>query len=322
MLGGSIATTLLYIAAELRLADHLQSGPKSASQLASMTGANPSALHRVLRGMVVLGLLRSDADGFALTPLGGTLGGGMRTNARLMAHPVIQQAWSGLHHTVMTGQPAFDHVFGMDMAAYFVERPSLAELFNDFMGGITAEVAPLVVETYDFSDVDSIVDVGGGDGSLLRPILAAHEHTRGIVLDMSHVRAQAIQAIAADGLADRCRFVTADFFKDDLPRADVYLLKSVLHDWDDARCVAILEACRRAMPAHGRVLVIEGIVPDDAGSMTPDVVMSDLTMLAMDSGRERTLAEHRALLEQAGLCIHATSTTASGTTIVDVRIAV
>jgi hypothetical protein len=320
MLGGSMATTLLYIAAELRLPDLLQSGPQSASRLAAMTGANPNALQRVLRAMVVLGLLRSDADGFALTPLGGMLGA-MRTNARLMGHPVIQQAWSGLHHTVMTGQPAFDHVFGKDMAAYFVERPSIAELFNDFMGGITAEVAPLVVEAYDFGGVNAIVDVGGGDGSLLRPIVAANPHVRGIVLDLAHVRAQAIRAIAADGLADRCRFVTGDFFEDDLPPADAYLLKSVLHDWDDARCVAILEACRRAMPADGRVLVIEGIVADDPETVNPDVVMSDLTMLAMDTGRERTLDEHRALLEQAGLCIYATFTTAGGTTIVDARVA-
>jgi hypothetical protein len=320
MLGGSTATTLLYIAAELGLADLLASGPKSTQALAVATGANPNALGRVLRGLGVLGIVQPADGDFALTPLGETLRkdvpGSLRQTARLVAHPVIQQAWSGLFHTVITGQPAFDHVFGLDMPAYFVQRPSLAELFNDFMGGVTSEVAPAVVSAYDFSGISSIVDVGGGDGSLLRPILRANPRTRGIVLDLPHVRAQAIQAIAADGLAERCRFVTADFFHDDLPAADMYLLKSVLHDWDDVRSIRILEACRRAMPRDGRLLVIESPLSDNDA----EVVMSDLTMLAMDTGRERTIEEHRALLEAAGFRLERCLSTDGGPGILEARV--
>jgi orsellinic acid C2-O-methyltransferase len=329
MLAGSTATTLLYIAAELGLADLLDSGPRSSRDLALLTGANQNALHRVLRGLSVIGIvhpveilnLNQNEVGFALTPLGETLRRNapesMRKHARLVSHPVIQQAWSGLYHTVMTGQPAFDHVFGMDMASYFVQRPSLAELFNDFMGGVTAEVAPTVVAAYDFDGIRCIVDVGGGDGSLLRAILRANPDVRGIVVDLPHVRAQAIQAIAADRLAERCRFVTADFFHDSLPAADMYLLKSVLHDWDDERCVAILEACRRAMDPSARVLVVESPFVDDGADASAEVIMSDLTMLAMDTGRERTIDEHRALLEAAGFRLERVVPTHGGPSILE-----
>jgi hypothetical protein len=249
----------------------------------------------------VIGILSTDGEQFALAPLGEYLRsdvpGSMWPAARLMGNPIVTHAWGGLLQTVKEGGTAFEHALGTDFASYFLASPEFAAVFNAFMGGVTAHVAPAVVSAYDFSDVRSIVDVGGGNGTLLRAILRANPGISGLIYDLPHVEVQAEQNIAIDNLAGRCRFVAGDFFKNVPIAADAYLLKSVLHDWDDEACVSILRSCREAMRPDSRVLIVERPL-----SMDPEVVMSDLTMLAMvPGGRERTEAEYRRLLEQAGL---------------------
>jgi orsellinic acid C2-O-methyltransferase len=305
MLGGPTAASLLYVAAELGLADLVGQGHRTPAELAARTGADADALRRVLRGLAVLGVFgQPDGEHLELTALGDCLRadapGSLRATARLMGHPVVQRAWAALPEALMSGEVAFERALGTDFGAYFGDRPELAALFNAFMGGITVRVAPAVVAAYDFAPFGTVVDVGGGAGVLLRAILRAHPAARGTIVDLPHARAQAEQAIAADGLGDRCRFLAGDFFVGLPAGADAYLLKSVIHDWDDQQSIAILRVCRRAMGPASRLLLVERLL-SEGGPAEPDVVMSDLTMLTMTTGRERTEGEYRRLLEQAGL---------------------
>jgi hypothetical protein len=236
--------------------------------------------------------------------------------AKLVAHPIVGRAWGGLLHSVQTGQNAFQHAVGSDFATYFLGHPELARTFNSFMGSVTAEVTPAVVSAYDFGDLQTLVDVGGGIGTLLRAILRTYPTASGCVMDLPHVEAQAEQAIADDNLAGRCHFAAGDFFEHVPPAADAYLLKSVLHDWDDAACIAILRSCRAAMRPESRVLIVERPLTLDA-----DVIMSDLTMLTMvPGGRERTEAAYVSLLDQAGLRLERVVSTSVNVNVFDARL--
>jgi len=305
MLGGATASSLLYIAAELGLCDLLASGPLSSAELVERTGAHADALTRVLRGLSTIGVLSTDDDGltYSLAPLGNALRSdvpdSVLVSARLMAHPIASRAWGGLLHTVKTGEAAFDHAMGADFATYMEADPEFGQAFNAFMSGVTAGVVPAVISAYDFTGIQTLVDVGGGTGTLLRAILRSYPAASGLVFDLPHAEAQTEQAIAFDNLAGRCRFVGGDFYERVPSGADAYLLKSVLHDWDDDSCVAILKSVRTAMRPDSRLLIVERPL-----SMAPDVVMSDLTMLAMTpGGRERTADEYAALCARASLRI-------------------
>jgi len=304
MLGGAAGASLGYVAAELGLCDILAAGPATSLELATRTRAHAEVLERVLRGLAVVGIVQTeDARTYALGPLGHALRSDVPDSvlpaARLMGHPIASRAWGGLLHSVQTGENAFAHAVGVDFMTYFLTHPDFAQIFNAFMSGVTAEVTPAVISAYDFTGIESLVDVGGGNGTLLRAVLRSYPKASGFILDLPHVEAQAEQAIAQDNLSARCRFVGGDFFSRVPAGADAYLLKSVLHDWDDEGCRAILATVRAAMRADSRVLIVERPL-----SMDPDVVMSDLTMLTMlHGGRERTEAEYRALCAEVGLRI-------------------
>ena len=321
MLGGASTASLIYVAAELGLADILTDGPLSVSELASRTSCHAGALERILRGLTIIGVLSASDNGehYALTELGGALRSdipnSVRPAARLMGNPIVLQAWGGLLHTARTGETAFEHAVGSDFLTYFLANQDFARTFNAFMGRITADVTPAVVSAYDFTDTRTLVDVGGGNGTLLRAILGSYPAASGFVFDLPHVEVQAEQAIANDNLAARCRFIAGDFFERVPAAADVYLLKSVLHDWDDTRCLAILKSVHAAMRPDSRLLIVERPL-----AMEPDVVMSDLTMLAMvPGGRERTESEYRALLEQAGLRLNTVVQTSASACILEAR---
>jgi SAM-dependent methyltransferase len=217
----------------------------------------------------------------------------------------------------MTGQPAFDHAHGIDFMAYMITDGDFADRFNEFMSEVTERVAAAVVDRADLAGAKTFVDIGGGAGALLRAILRAHPHARGTILDVALLREQAERSIAADGLGDRCAFAAGDFFRELPPDADVYLLKSVLHDWDDDRALAVLATCRAAMGKHSRLLIVESVVPDDS-AVPFHVAIGDLIMLTMGTGRERTAAEHTALLNRAGLRLRSVTPTGQGPDILEV----
>jgi precorrin-6B methylase 2 len=299
----------LYAAAELGIADLLAGGPRTADDLATASGAHAPSLARVLRLLASEGVFMEMDDGrFALTPMAEALRrdvpGSMRPLVLFSGGETLWWSWGHLTHAVRTGKPAFDYVHGTDFFEYFRQHPNEWALFDQLMTTQTTPATRAVAAAYDFSPFKTIVDVGGGRGALMLELLAAYPHLRGIVFDQPAVAAGARQAIEAAGLADRCEAIGGDFFAAVPEGCDAYLLKSVLHDWDDERCGAILRACRRAVPADGRLLAVEVLVPP--GNAPSFAKSQDVNMLVNLGGRERTEAEHRALYAAAGFTLSRT----------------
>jgi hypothetical protein len=294
------------VVANLGIADCLRDGPKTSDELAQATGTHAGALYRLLRAVASVGVFAEDAEGrFALTPIAALLRRdhprSWRAAAIMSGEAWAWRAWEALAYSVRTGKPAFEHVFGMEFDAYLAQHPDAADTFQDFMSVATTEEAMAVAPVYDFSGCRTVVDVGGGRGALLAAILQANPHMRGILFDAPHVVAEADGFLRAQGVAERCQVVGGDFFESVPHGGDVYLLKWILVSWDDDRSVAILRNCRRALPAHGRVLVVERLIPP--GNAPFFGKLADLNLLVMYQGRHRTEAEYRALFAQAGLTL-------------------
>lgn len=294
------------VAAELGIADHLKDGAKTAIELAQDVGAHSGALYRLLRSLAGVGVFAEDAQGrFTLTPLAALLltdnPQSWRAAAILNGAPWIWQPWGDLLYSVKTGKPAFDHIFGMEFDAYLAEHQDAAEIFQAFMQVATADEALAVAPIYDFSEMTTIVDVGGGRGALLGAILQANTHLCGVLFEASHVIDSARLALEAQGVADRCQFVSGDFFETLPSGGDAYLLKWILVSWDDERAIAILHNCRRAMRANSKLLVVERIIP--AGNEPFYGKLADLNLLVLYRGHHRTETEYRTLFAHAGFAL-------------------
>lgn len=304
---GHFVARAVFVAAELGLAERLASGPRDAAALAAETATDAGALHRLLRALAATGLLEHREDGrFALTALGETLRGdvpgSVRAGVMMFHQPMFWRSWEALRYSVETGRPALDHVFGAPVFEYLAAHPEAARHYDGGMTGLNAALLPAIVAAYDFAPLRSVVDVAGGHGSLLAAVLERAPHAEGTVLDLPHVAAVAREAFAARGLGTRARAVDGSMFEAVPAGADAYLLKWILHDWDDAACVAILARIRAAAPAHARLLVIERVLPEriEASPALRTMTMADLTMMIHLTGRERTEREFRGLLERAG----------------------
>jgi predicted O-methyltransferase YrrM len=248
----------------------------------------------VLRGLASVGVFAEDSQGrFVSTPVTETLSRDAPGSLRAFAMAELGQehfkAWGNLLHSVRTGEIAFDNHFGQPVWEYYAQNPEDAEVFNDAMTGMTEMVNAAVVPAYDFSGFGKIVDIGGGHGALLAAILKANPAARGVLFDLPHVAEGAAARFAAEGVSDRCEVVSGDFFKAVTPGADAYVMKFILHDWDDEKSVAIMKNIRRAMKDGGRVIVIENIVPE--GNTPSFAKFIDINMLVMTGGRERTEKE-------------------------------
>lgn len=296
----------IHVAARLGIADRLADGPKRWDELAASVGAHPHALRRLLRGLASLGLCAEGDDGvFALTPLGAHLRADAPGSLRALAlfhGGSLWPAWGALVHCVKTGRRARPPGSREGAFEHLARRPGAAEVFDAAMVDVARLVADTLVRGYDFSGLACIVDVGGGHGALLAAILRAHPALRGVLFDLPHVADGARAELEAAGVAGRCEVVAGSFFESVPGGADAYLLKSVLHDWDDEGCGAILAGCRRAMAEGARLLVVERVMPErmTACAAHRAVAASDLNMLVATEGRERTEAEYRALLAAAG----------------------
>jgi len=306
LINGYQTTALLHVAARLGLADLLADGPRSSSELAQSLGAHGPSLRRILRGLVAIGVFSEGRDGrFGLTPRGQWLRaetpGSLRGTAILAAEEYVG-AWGGLLHSAMTGEPAFDHVFGMSLWQHREQHPELDAYFNATLSNVTSRVADVLLAAYDFSAFHTVLDVGGGQGALLAAILKAHPSLTGILYDKPHVIAQARSHLEEAGVAARCQAVEGDFF-DHVPEgADAHILKHVIHDWDDERSIAILRNCHSALKEQGRLLIVERLLPPRAeeGSIA---MLRDVVMLATTSGRERSEAEFRDIVAAAGFTL-------------------
>jgi hypothetical protein len=315
---------LLYVAAKLGIADLVAEGPQTCEEMAASLGASKDALCRVMRGLAVLGIFELQTDGrFAQTELSQPLRSGVDGSVRpgvIFWGEAQYEAWSELLHTVMTGEPAFNKLHG-DPFTYYDQHPEAGLAFDSFMALASGQVASGIVYNYEFPDHGTVVDVGGGEGVLLSAILQNNPSLKGILLDRAQVVEKARRLLGEDGLLDRCQLVAGDFRRT-VPRGgDIYILRNVIHDWDDAGALSILNACARAMKLSSRLLVIQREVPDPL-TVEPyarSLVEADLMQMVYSGGRERTLQEYRALFEAAGLRIHQTMAISGHTWLMEVR---
>ncbi len=319
MMTGYWVSQALHVAAKLGIADLLADGPVDCEDLAAATDTHAPSLQRVLRALASVGVFTEVSPGsFALTPLAELLRtetpGSMRALAIMYAEEQYR-AWGELLHSVRTGEMAFDHQFGMGYFAYLAQHPEADRVFNEAMTGWTHQLVGAVVDVYDFSPFKTIVDVGGGYGALLAAILRSNPGTRGVLFEQPHVVASAEEQLVAAGVADRCTFVGGDFFAAVPTGGDAYVLSQILHDWDDERCVAILGQCRRAMPDHGKLLVVELVLPEGDEPFLGKWL--DLHMLVLLGSRERTAAEYDTLFRAAGFKLARVVPTPPGPSVVE-----
>jgi hypothetical protein len=290
--------------AELGIADLLAEGPVGSSELARATGSHEPSLYRVLRVLAALGVFEEhDSRTFGLTIVGDR----RRRHApfSMRSWAIFREALGGVRsfehivETVRTGRPGFDIEFGQGVFEFVSQNSEAAAVHDAAMSERTAAFAPSVADTYDFSEIRTLVDVGGGKGTLLAEILHRHPHLHGVLLEIPPVAARAKAVLDAID-PDRWEVVAGDFFERVPDGADCYMLANVLHDWDDSRSTEILSNCRRSMATGGTVLIIERLIPEDGGDPIP-TLLSDINMLVITGGQERTNAEYGRLLEAAGL---------------------
>jgi hypothetical protein len=319
MMTGYWVTQAVYVAAKLGIADLLREGPVNCDVLASETSTHPQSLYRTLRALASVGVFTEIAYGrFAITPLAALLESATPNSMRALAIMYAEEqyrAWGEMLYSVRTGQPAFERQFGMDVFEYFVQNPEAGGVFNEAMTGLTSQVADALANTYDFSGFETIVDIGGNLGTVIAAILRRYPNARGMLFDRPNVVASAGEHLAEAGVENRCQCIGGDFFAAVPSGGDAYLLASVLHDWDDGRCIAILTKCRQVMPAHGKLLVVELVLPE--GDVPHAGKWVDLHMLVMASGRERTAAQYRALFLAGGFDLANVSPIPGGQSILE-----
>lgn len=307
-LGGYVNTQLIYLFAKLGIADLLTTEAKSSGALVSALGVPHDPLYRLLRGWIGVGLLTESVTGdFVATPLAALLVTDRPDSLReyaLLAGEEWYPAWQGLSHVLeATGTP-FDVVFGCDYYTHLTAKPEAGARFNRFMQARVVQTVQALLETYDFSEARVVVDVGGGNGTLLQGVLRAHPHLRGILFDQPAVVRAAEARPELQSLGARFQYVEGDFFRDVPPVGDCYILSQVLHNWRDDECQQILHNCRKSIQPQGSLLLLEQVIPTQIQANQP-AVEADLMMLVLLKGRERTVTEYERLLELARFTVSA-----------------
>ena len=307
---GHYLSRALLLAVKLGIAELLKNGPKHYQELATATGTHEPSLKRVMRLLASAGVFAEGEDGqFTLTPVGECLQSGVPGSSRAMvglfASDRIQECWKHLEYCVRTGNPEFR---GRGVSNIFEDpsrTPEDEANFDAAMADITRYTAIAVAAAYDFAGFRTLVDVGGGNGTLLAGILKANPSVHGIVYDQPAAVQRAAILINENQLADRCRAIGGDFFKEVPAGGDAYLLKHVIHDWDDTRAVAILRNCHRVMQPEGKLLIIEAVYPPqiDQSIESRGAATNDVNMLVMTGGRQRSESEFRALYQAAGFTL-------------------
>lgn len=301
MITGHWVAQTVRAAADLHLADHLAKEVRTAEEVAERESAEPATVYRLMRACASLGLLSWDAGRFGLTPVGELLRedvpGSLREAALVQGAHGHWQVWGRLPEAVRTGQNQAQAALGMEAFEYFAQHPEEAALFGKAMANLTELVIEDTIGLLDLGGAGTVLDVGGANGTLVLALMAAHPEIRGQVLDLPHAIGGAERAAAQAGLADRFSTVAGDFFVD-VPAADYYLMKWILHDWSDEECVSILRNCRKSAQFGARMLVMEAVV-GELGKPDPAAVL-DMNMLAGTRGQERDLAEFDALFTASG----------------------
>jgi hypothetical protein len=321
MMIGYRGSQLVYVAAKLGIADLIDEGGATVDELASRTGADRNSLLKLLRGLSFLGILSEAPDGrYLVDELGALLRddapGGLRVRS-IMNGEEQYLAYSQLLHTVMTGEPGFDKALGQGFWAYLDDHPAEAEVFNRSMAGSIGERYDALVEAYDFADVQTVVDVGGGVGGLTCALLEAFPHLHSILFDLPRSAERATVRIEELGLSDRCQVVGGSFFEQIPTGGDAYVLCRVLPDWADFQATMILRSIRSAIGAEARLLVVARLVPIDGSESSAK--MLDIHLATLTGGGQRTEAEYRALLDDASFRLERVIPTAGEMSILECR---
>ena len=306
IIGSSWMSQATYVAAELRIADLLADGAKTAEDLAAATSTHAPSLRRLLRALTTIDICRERDNGsFEITPMGSLLGVGGPASLRswtILWGAQLWPVWANLLYSVKTGESARKLLTGTEGFEHLEGNREAAAIFNQAMVELTRLVSEDVVRAYDFSGMKQIVDVGGGYGELLSRILNANPGATGVLFDLPHAIEDGRRHFEAAGLTSRCEFVAGSFFESAPRGADAYVLKSVIHDWNDERSTVILETCRRAMVPNSRLLLVERVIPERLGVSPAHqaIAQSDLNMMVALAAQERTESQFRGLLGSSG----------------------
>lgn len=299
LLAGFMRTQAISVATKLGVPDAVSSAPTDVGEIAQTVGADEPALYRLLRYLATEGIFAEvEPRHFAATPLSNGLRSDAPATARWLAVMLGSEhyrAWADAMHSFVTGEPAFPHVHGNEFFEYLSRNPESSKVFDNAMAAGARGRAAALVE-FDWTGVERVADIGGGNGAALAAVLAAHRGLRGVLFDLPTVVEGAAAVLSAAGVQERCDVIAGDFFADDLPRADVYILSQILHDWNDERAGAILENCRRSLTEHDRLLLVERVLEDGPDSGFDKLF--DLHMLVLVGGKERTETEWRGLLAE------------------------
>ena len=303
LVNGFQVSEAIRVAVVLRLSDLLADGPRDLAELAEATGCHSGSLYRLLRALSSIGVYEELPDrSFRSTPLGEALESDRPESLAPWAEhggrAYVRQAWAGLLDSVRTGENAFARVHGQSVWEYRAAHPDDGALFDAGMVAFAATAARLVLDAYDFAGFATVVDVGGGHGGLLAAILSRNPSQRGVLFDQPHVVAGASELLGARGVEDRCQVIAGSFFDTVPSGGDAYVLKSIVHDWEDAEALTILRNCRGAMNGSALLLLVERDLGN--ANQSPAVKFSDLNMLVAPGGRERSEAEYDALLAASG----------------------
>jgi len=297
LLAGAWKAQAVHVAAHLGIADLVKETPKTAVELARATSTHPQSLHRLLRALAAEGVFAEDEGGrFRLTPMAACLLTDAPHSQRSLAMMTGEEhfrAWGDLLYSIRTGRPSFDHVYGKPIFDYLATQPRAAEIFDAAMTGVHGAETAAMLDAYDFAGIGTLIDIGGGNGSLLGAVLDRNPAMKGILFDVGHVVERAKPKLHA-----RATAVAGNFFEKVPPGADAYLMRHIIHDWEDERSQLILRNCRKAMGPDARLLLIESVIPP--GNAPFFGKWLDVNMLVIPGGQERTEAEYRALYQAAG----------------------
>lgn len=302
MITGYWTSQAIYAAAKLGIADLLTEGPQTAEQLATTTETHSGALYRVLRALASVGIFAENGQKeFALTPLAEFLRSdvpGSKRALAMMSGDEQFKAWGEIMYSVQTGKTSFDKIYGQPIFEYLSQHPEKGQIFDKAMTGIHGRETGEILEAYDFSGIQTLVDIGGGNGSNLINTLQKYPEMKGILFDLPQVVARAQPHIEAAGLLERCELTGGNFFESVPAEADAWFMRHIIHDWDDEKSLTILRNCHAAMPENGKLLIVESVIP--AGNDPFPGKFLDLVMLLIPGGKERTAEEYRSLFAEAG----------------------
>ena len=305
--------------AELGVADLIQAGqPQPVEHLARASKTHEPSLYRILRFLASHGLFQETANRhFDHTPLSAVLRtdapGSYRAGAQMFHH--LFAGWDGLHHSIQTGEPGFNKVFGAPIFDYIQAHPEMGPIFDAGMTSLNTYETSAMLNAYDFTGINLLADIGGGNGSLLSAVLPRYPQMKAILFDLGHVAGRAKENLKAAGLAERCSVIEGSFFKGIPAGADAYFFRHIIHDWTDEQCMQILGHCRKVIPANGKLMIADCVVP--AGNAPSPAKNMDMTMLAFPGGQERTEAQFRSLLKASGFELKSITPTTAAISVVE-----